>query len=73
MTTAVRAGSREVLPRPDDGAYYTPRELAGKLRRSVSTLTDWRYKNIGPEYVKIHGRALYPANRLAAWLTEGWS
>ena len=46
-----------------------PTELIERWRGSVtaSTLTTWRSRKLGPPYVKVGGRVLYPLSDVEAW------
>ncbi|HET8581735.1 MAG TPA: helix-turn-helix domain-containing protein [Jatrophihabitans sp.] len=77
MTAARRAPGRDAgrgaaQSRPARGTtpdtYLTPDELAALLRRTPKTLRSWRYLGKGPAYVRIEGRALYPARAVDAYL-----
>lgn len=51
----------------EDG-LRTPTEASLELRVPVDTLTDWRYRGKGPEYVRV-GRAIrYRRSALTRWL-----
>ena len=41
-------------------------EAAKKLKLSTQTLANWRHNKIGPRYLKVGGRILYPVE----WLVE---
>ncbi len=42
-------------------------ELAG---RKLSTLADWRKRDVGPPWVRCGGRVLYPRAALLAWMLK---
>jgi predicted DNA-binding transcriptional regulator AlpA len=47
----------------------TPPEAAEVLRVVVRTLDDWRYRGVGPRYVKLSHRAVrYRASDVYAWI-----
>lgn len=48
----------------DNDALLTSTEAAKYLRRSPVTLERWRRLGIGPEYVRVSGRPLYPLRAL---------
>lgn len=50
--------------------FFTPGELADHLRMSNATLAGWRYKGIGPRFVKVGKRVLYRPADVDAWLEE---
>ena len=37
---------------------YTPKEVADRWGIKTSTLADWRYKGIGPAFIKLGKRAV---------------
>lgn len=43
-------------------------QAAAILRRSPRTLSRWRSKGIGPNYVNVRGRPLYRERDLAEWI-----
>lgn len=44
----------------DEIAYLLEKELAHRWRITQATLQRWRYLEIGPDFVKLFGRILYP-------------
>ena len=46
----------------DGVAYLLEKELAARWRITQSTLQRWRYRGMGPNFVKLSGRVLYPAS-----------
>lgn len=48
--------------------YLTRREAAQVLRRSPGTLANWSSEGIGPTFIRIGGKTLYPERELRAWL-----
>lgn len=46
----------------------TPAETADILRVAVQTLADWRYKKIGPVYVKQGTRIFYDPADVQAYI-----
>lgn len=44
----------------DEIAYLLEKELAHRWRITPATLQRWRYLEIGPDFVKLFGRVLYP-------------
>jgi len=49
---------------------WTPDELAGVLRCSISCLNKWRVKGIGPPFVKLDGRILYDEDDVNAFIAS---
>lgn len=49
--------------------YLTQDEVAERYRGlvSVGTLANWRFKGVGPNYVKIGKAVLYAESDLDAW------
>lgn len=47
-------------------------EVADWLRRSTSTLADWRKRGIGPKYLTAPGTrwVCYPRSEVEAWLAK---
>jgi hypothetical protein len=48
----------------------TPQEVAKILRIPVGTLAQWRYRRIGPPYLKIGHHVRYKAEALGAWIND---
>jgi hypothetical protein len=48
----------------------TPQEVASILRIPVGTLAQWRYRRIGPPYLKIGHHVPYKAEALDAWIND---
>lgn len=46
----------------------TPVEVAGFLRVTERTLTDWRYRGVGPRYVKVGSLVRYRQADIDMWL-----
>lgn len=47
---------------------YTPAELASVLDVTPETLTEWRYKRVGPDYVKLGKGVMYRAADVEEWM-----
>ncbi len=45
---------------------FTPWQLAERWQTSAKTLERWRMKGIGPAYLKIGKRVLYPLEEIEA-------
>lgn len=52
-----------------DTLFLTPEELVARWRweLSVETLSNWRFKRIGPGYVRAGKAILYPVSELERW------
>ena len=42
----------------------TQEELGARWRVSPRTLEQWRWRGVGPRYLKIGGRVIYPENEI---------
>lgn len=51
-----------------DTTLMTQPETAEYLRVAEHTLENWRYRKIGPRFMKAGGRVLYRRNDIDAWL-----
>jgi len=51
----------------DSRRHLTPAELAERLGVSVRTLTDWRYRGIGPRFLKVGVHIRYRVADVLAW------
>jgi hypothetical protein len=52
--------------------YLTPQQVMDRYqgRIALQTLANWRYQGIGPQYVKLGGKVLYPVEALIEWERE---
>ena len=52
-----------------DSDYLTPQQVADRYKGAISvrTLANWRSIGQGPDYVKIGGKVVYPADALLIW------
>lgn len=48
----------------------TQDELAARWRVSPRTLEQWRWRGVGPRYLKIGGRVIYPLVEVEAYEAE---
>ena len=48
--------------------YLTPREVAQSYGFSEGTLANMRSRRIGPPFVKMKKKVLYPVEQLEDWL-----
>jgi hypothetical protein len=53
-----------------DEELWTPREVAALLRKSESTLANWRSAGRGPAYLKVEGAVRYRPSVVRKYLTE---
>jgi DNA-binding transcriptional MerR regulator len=51
-------------------ALLTPAEVAERLRRPIATVRFWRATGTGPKSANVHGRVLYQASDVEAWIAE---
>ncbi|HZR53646.1 MAG TPA: helix-turn-helix domain-containing protein [Streptosporangiaceae bacterium] len=61
-----RTASRAQPPRP----LATPSEVAAYLRKPVKTLTEWRYRGIGPAYTRSGRDVRYVWDDVLAWVAQ---
>lgn len=47
--------------------YLVQRELAARWRLSERTLERWRWRKIGPPYIKLGGRIVYHLDDIVAY------
>lgn len=45
-------------------------EVANLLRISAWTLAKWASNGVGPNYVRVGNKCLYPRNKLEQWIAE---
>lgn len=57
--------------------YLTPKELAFRWRMKEQTLANWRHAGIGPPFIRVSTRVLYPIEGIIAherldqkWLSQ---
>lgn len=55
--------------------FLTAEQLARRWAGIVTTgtLANWRSKRVGPQFVKLRGRVLYPLEKVTAWEAENMS
>ena len=53
--------------------FLTPPEVAQRWRVSIRTLEGWRFKGIGPTFVRIGSRVLYRAAQIEAFENQNSS
>lgn len=46
---------------------FTQKELAERWRLSPRTLEQWRWRGVGPRYLKLGARVLYPLEMVEAY------
>lgn len=52
--------------------YLTPEELATRWRYSINSLANQRSQGVGPGYVKMRGRVLYPLSKIVEYEKLGF-
>jgi hypothetical protein len=50
--------------------YLTTEQAAGEYQVPTATLIDWRYKGVGPAYVKLGRHVRYLRDDLDHWAAE---
>ena len=45
----------------------TPKEAAERLRMTVGTLSNWRVQGVGPRFIKLGRKVLYPMVEIEAF------
>jgi predicted site-specific integrase-resolvase len=50
--------------------YLSPEQVAERYQLSPGTLKEWRYKGVGPKYVRLGKYVRYPATALERWEAE---
>ena len=53
-----------------DVEYFRPSDVAELMRWSEKTLANYRWAGIGPPWIKVNNRILYPKVDLYRWLKE---
>ncbi|GAB2721744.1 MULTISPECIES: AlpA family transcriptional regulator [unclassified Arthrobacter] len=51
-----------------ESELLTPAELAAKLHKTAPALAQWRYRGMGPKFVKLGSGVRYRASDVEAWL-----
>jgi hypothetical protein len=49
---------------------WTPAELAAHLGVDEALLANWRYRRLGPDYIKTGGLVRYEPSAIQRWLVE---
>lgn len=47
-----------------------PKVVAALLGVPESTLAQWRYRRVGPPYIKVEGHVRYPGDGVDAYLAD---
>jgi hypothetical protein len=70
MTPAFIPAQLHQEPHPLDNrdGLWTPQGLAKELSVAVATLSDWRVRRIGPDFIKIGGLVRYKRSDVERWL-----
>ena len=51
-----------------DSKFFTPQQVVARYGVvTVRTLANWRSIGQGPDYIKIGGRVMYPAESVFSW------
>jgi len=50
-----------------NNGFLTPDKAAKLLNRSTKTLKRWRDEGVGPKFLAVRGRYLYPITALEEW------
>jgi predicted site-specific integrase-resolvase len=50
--------------------YMTPEQVADRYQISPDSLKEWRYKGVGPKYLRIGKRVRYRVTDLERWEKE---
>jgi predicted DNA-binding transcriptional regulator AlpA len=46
----------------------TPKQLSEQLATPTAVLANWRYKGVGPKFIKLGSSIRYRASEVEAWL-----
>lgn len=52
------------------GRLYGTRQAAALLGVSVETLASWRWRGVGPSYIKVGSRVMYRGSAIDAYLAR---
>lgn len=55
------------VPSEKTPIYLRQHELAQRWRISPRTVEKWRQSGVGPRYLRVGGRVLYPASEIEAY------
>lgn len=66
MHMGTMADTTSVLPPAP--RLISPGEAAERLGRTPATLRNWRWKGVGPAYVRFGNRAHYTEEAIARWI-----
>jgi hypothetical protein len=50
--------------------YLTPTEAAAKLHTTEGVLANWRAKKMGPRWVKVGGKIMYPSDAVSTYVCK---
>jgi predicted site-specific integrase-resolvase len=50
--------------------YLSPEQVAERYQLSPGTLKEWRYRGVGPKFVRLGKHVRYPATALAEFEAE---
>ena len=48
----------------------SPAEVSGRLGISIDTLKNWRYKGVGPDFVRVGKHVRYEESAIAAYIAR---
>jgi predicted DNA-binding transcriptional regulator AlpA len=52
---------------PSEVQFLTPEDLARRWQISIGTISNWRTKKAGPEFIRIGGLVRYNLEAVTAW------
>lgn len=55
-------------PSTQKRTYLTATQVAEVIHMCPRTLANWRYRRMGPPWIKVGGRPLYEESALHSWL-----
>lgn len=60
--------SQTISTNPEPREYLPPHELAALTGVPTGTLAQWRYRGVGPTFIKAGRRVLYSRRAVEEWL-----
>lgn len=52
-----------------ENTNLTPKEAANRLRVTTGTLSNWRVQGMGPKFIKVGRKVLYPMAQVVLYET----